>query len=104
MVVVGDGGKYVEAMPDARVLLPPFDEEDVARALGTAAHRAAAHGVRGEPPLDVAAFCEAAVAVGSLMGCGARLINLDLNPVIVAREGRRAMRSWTRWRFVSPEA
>ena len=25
VVVVGEGGKYVEAMPDLKLLLPPFD-------------------------------------------------------------------------------
>src|SRR5262249_4243527 len=52
VVMVGDGGKYVEAMPDVAVLLPPFSREDV---LETLAHLRIAplfKGVRGEPPLD----------------------------------------------------
>src|SRR5256885_8869571 len=29
VVVVGDGGKYVEALPDTQLLLPPFTADDV---------------------------------------------------------------------------
>ncbi len=42
VVLVGDGGKYVEAMPDAQVLLPPFDAPRVEARAAPAAHRAAA--------------------------------------------------------------
>ena len=42
VVLVGDGGKYVEAMPDAQVLLPPFDAARVAGDAAPPAHRAAA--------------------------------------------------------------
>lgn len=33
VVMVGDGGKYVEALPDLRLLLPPFSADEVAEAL-----------------------------------------------------------------------
>ena len=88
VVVVGDGGKYVEAMPDTRLLLPPFSAADVERALGRLRFAPLLAGVRGEPPLDVEAFCQAAVMIGQLMldsACG--LVNLDLNPVIVGAKG-----------------
>jgi acyl-CoA synthetase (NDP forming) len=88
VVLVGDGGKYVEAMPDVQLLLLPFGAEDVARAFARLRIAPLMDGVRGEPPLDVPAFCEAAVAVGRLMSDPAgRVLNLDLNPVIVADKG-----------------
>jgi acetate---CoA ligase (ADP-forming) len=44
--------------------------------------------VRGEPPLDVPAFCEAAVAVGRLMSDPeAGISQLDINPVMVRARG-----------------
>jgi hypothetical protein len=67
VVLVGDGGLYVEAMPDTQVLLPPFDAARVEQALRRLRIAPLLDGVRGEPPLDVAAFCAAAVAVGALM-------------------------------------
>jgi acyl-CoA synthetase (NDP forming) len=88
VVVVGDGGKYVEAMPDVQLLLPPFASEDVTRALSRLRIAPLLSGVRGEPPLDVPAFSQAVAAVGRLMLDGsAGVTNLDLNPVIVGAQG-----------------
>ena len=67
VVVVGDGGKYVEALGDVRVLLPPFSVADVERALRSLHIAPLLDGARGDPPLDLAAFCDAAVKVGDLM-------------------------------------
>jgi acyl-CoA synthetase (NDP forming) len=88
VVLVGDGGKYVEAMPDLQVLLPPFDAAHVERALRRLRIAPLLDGVRGEPGLDVAAFCRSAVAVGALM-CddAAGITQLDINPVIVGAPG-----------------
>ena len=89
VVLVGDGGKYVEAMPDLQVLLPPFSAEQVERALRLLRIAPLLDGVRGEAPLDVAAFCQAAVAVGNLMTEPASAITqLDINPVIVRAKGQ----------------
>jgi acyl-CoA synthetase (NDP forming) len=84
VVLVGDGGKYVEAMPDAQVLLPPFDLAHVKRALRRLRVAPLLNGVRGEPALDVTAFCQMAVSIGRLM-CddAAGITQLDVNPVMV---------------------
>jgi hypothetical protein len=89
VVLVGDGGKYVEAMPDVQVLLAPFDRDQVEQALRRLRIAPLLDGVRGEPPLDVAAFCEAAVAVGRLMAdASAGISQLDINPVMVRARGQ----------------
>jgi acyl-CoA synthetase (NDP forming) len=88
VVVVGDGGKYVEALPDTALLLPPFDEDDVVRALSRLRLAPLLGGVRGEAPLDSEAFCRAAAAVGHLMAApGCAIASLDLNPVLVGSLG-----------------
>jgi len=88
VVVIGDGGKYVEAMPDVQLLLPPFSSDDVRAALGRLRIAPLLAGVRGEPPMDVDAFCRVAVAVGVLMAFGeSGIVSLDLNPVIVGAKG-----------------
>ncbi len=88
VVLVGDGGKYVEAMPDVQLLLPPFDGAQVERALRRLRIAPLLDGVRGEPPLDVAAFCRSVVAVGELMAKDALgITQLDINPVIVGARG-----------------
>mgnify|MGYP002623769165 CR=1 FL=1 len=86
VVIVGDGGKYVEAMPDARVLLWPFDEEEVLRALTRLRIAPLFAGVRDEPALDAAAFAQATMAVGRLLDEGG-VVNLDLNPVLTGARG-----------------
>ena len=88
VVLVGDGGKYVDAMPDVQVLLPPFDAARVAATLRRLRIAPLLDGVRGEPPLDVDAFCRAVVAVGDLMAdASTGVTQLDVNPVIVRARG-----------------
>lgn len=92
VVVVGDGGKNVEAMKDCVVLLPPFSEGEVAQALRTLRIAPLLDGVRGDPPLDVDALCAVAVAVGRLMvGAAGAIASLDLNPVMVGAAGEGAV-------------
>jgi acyl-CoA synthetase (NDP forming) len=88
VVAVGGGGKYVEALGDVRILIPPFAADEVECALRTLHVAPLLQGVRGEPPLDVPAFCDAAVKVGRLLLDDAQgVLGLDLNPVMVAARG-----------------
>ncbi len=92
VVVVGDGGKYVEALQDVAVLIPPFDTAGVHAALRTLRMAPLLEGVRGEPPLDVAALCAVVVAVGRLMAAAPDSIaSIDVNPVMVGARGEGAM-------------
>jgi len=88
VVIVGDGGKYVEAMPDARVLIWPFSEEDVLRALQRLRIAPLLTGVRDEPALDAEAVASAAVALGRLLAdTTAGVNNVDINPLVVRVRG-----------------
>jgi acyl-CoA synthetase (NDP forming) len=88
VVLIGDGGKYVEALPDVRVLLAPFTAEEVRTALSKLRIAPLLVGVRDEPPLDVEAFARAVLAVGRLMSDPqSGIVNLDLNPVLVGAAG-----------------
>jgi succinyl-CoA synthetase beta subunit len=88
VVLVGDGGKYVEAMPDVQLLIAPFTAAEVKEALGRLRIAPLLAGVRGEPALDVDAFCEAVLAVCRLMmQPQSGVVNLDLNPVLVGARG-----------------
>ncbi|QHE85508.1 acetate--CoA ligase family protein [Hydrogenophaga sp. BPS33] len=87
-LLVGDGGKYVEAMPDISLLPATATLAQVERAVRSLRMAPLVDGVRGEPPIDLQAFCEAAVAVGRLIAnphSGIR--QLDINPVIVCAQG-----------------
>jgi acyl-CoA synthetase (NDP forming) len=88
VVLVGEGGKYVEALPDVQVLLPPFNYVDAERALQRLRIWPLFAGVRGEPPMDVQAVCDVLVKVGHLASnAGLGLVSLDLNPVMVLDSG-----------------
>lgn len=92
VVVVGDGGKYVEALKDCAVLLPPFSQDEVVRALRTLRIAPLLDGVRGDPPLDVQALASIAVAVGTVIsGARGTIASLDLNPVMVGAAGGGAV-------------
>jgi acyl-CoA synthetase (NDP forming) len=88
VVALGDGGKYVEAMPDVRLLLPPFTTDDALAALRSLRCWPVLAGTRGEPAADVEAVAMAAVAVGDLVTTSTpRILSLDINPLIVGAEG-----------------
>jgi acetate---CoA ligase (ADP-forming) len=88
VVLIGDGGKYVEAMPDVQLLIAPFTTVEVQAALQRLRIAPLLAGVRGEPALDVDAFCAAVMAVGRLMtDSKSGVVNLDLNPVLVGAAG-----------------
>ena len=89
VVLIGDGGKYVEAMPDVALLLPPFDVAAVGRALSRLRIAPLLAGVRGETPMDTEALGAAAIAVGRVVSDEkSAVVSLDLNPVIVGDVGQ----------------
>jgi hypothetical protein len=84
VVVVGDGGRYVEALPDVRLLLPPFGPEAVREAIGRLRVAPIFVGVRGEPPFDLEPLCQAAAAIGDLMADPDSTIDsIDVNPFLM---------------------
>jgi Ethanolamine utilization protein EutJ (predicted chaperonin) len=88
-VLIGDGGKYVEAIPDVALLLPPFDVAAVGRALSRLRIAPLLAGVRGEAPMDIEALSAAAVAVSRVISDeNSAVASLDLNPVIVGDVGQ----------------
>ncbi|WP_407521458.1 acetate--CoA ligase family protein, partial [Methylobacterium oryzisoli] len=85
VVVIGDGGRYVEALPDSQILLPPFGPEAVRAALGRLRIAPILAGVRGEPPFALDAFVASVCAVGRLMEDPA-IDSLDVNPILVGTD------------------
>src|SRR6202012_4648050 len=67
VVAIGDGGKYVEIFCDTPRLLPPFSKAEAAEALQRLRIAPLFAGVRGEPPMDVEALCDAVMRIGELM-------------------------------------
>ncbi len=89
VVVAGDGGKYVEALQDFALLLPPFTADQVMSALDGLRIAPILRGARGEPPLDMRVFADMAVRIGEiLMATKDRVASIDLNPVMVLANNR----------------
>ena len=92
VVLLGDGGIYLEALKDFRLLLPPFGEDEVGAALAQLRIAPLLQGVRGEPPLDLAAFARMAVALGdAMLGWGRQVASVDVNPVMLYAQGEGAL-------------
>lgn len=89
VVMVSDGGKYVEALRDFVVLLHPFSAADVLAKLRTLRIAPILAGVRGEAPMDLDVVASTAVALGALAAAHPQSIaSIDLNPLIVGDAGQ----------------
>lgn len=88
VVMVSDGGKYVEALRDFAALLYPFDEQDVIDKLTQLRIAPILAGVRGEPPVELDVVARAAVALAQLAAAyPATIASIDLNPLIAGSRG-----------------
>jgi acyl-CoA synthetase (NDP forming) len=88
VIMISDGGKYIEAMPDFCLLVPPFNAADVRSAIKGLRMAPLFSGVRGERPMDLDALSQAVVNVASFMSASeGSIASIDLNPVMVRSEG-----------------
>lgn len=92
VVLAGLGGIAVEILHDVALAPAPVTPAR-ARALLDALRAAPLfHGARGRPALDVAAVADAVVRVSWLAAdLGPRLVDLEINPLIVRRAGEGAV-------------
>ena len=92
VVLVGDGGIYLEALRDFRLLLPPFTEEEVKTKLGELRMAPLLGALRGQPARDVDAFARMAVRLGeAMLSWNGTVASVDINPVIVFQTGEGAV-------------
>jgi acetate---CoA ligase (ADP-forming) len=92
VVLVGDGGIFLEALKDFRLLLPPFSEQDVFDALAGLRIAPLLGAQRGQAPLDVGAYARMAVRLGeAMLGWQGRVASVDLNPVMLFERGLGAL-------------
>jgi len=92
VVMVGDGGIYLEALKDFRLLLPPFSAEDALEALAGLRMAPLLGAQRGQTALDAGAFARMAVHLGeAMLGWGEQIASIDVNPVMLFEQGRGAL-------------
>ena len=103
-LVVGAGGTAVELMADSRVLLLPTDEATVRAALAELKIWPLLGGWRGRPAADVAAAVRAILGVADFaMARADRLLELDVNPLILRAAGLGAVAADAVIRFCKGE-
>jgi succinyl-CoA synthetase beta subunit len=92
LLTLGAGGVLTELLRDSVSLLPPFSAASIGAAIGRLRVARLLAGYRGRPAGDVAALIETALACARYADANLeRLVELDLNPVIVRPAGRGAV-------------
>jgi acetyltransferase len=87
LVMFGLGGVYVEVLEDVAFRLAPLSERDAHDMVMETATGKLLEGVRGRPRRDVKAVVETIRRVGQLIVDLPDLAEIDLNPLIVGKEG-----------------
>jgi acyl-CoA synthetase (NDP forming) len=91
-LVIGAGGVLVEMVKDSAALLLPTSPAAIEAALGALQVARLLQGYRGRPAGDVAATVRAIAAVAdAAVALGDRLVELDVNPLLVMPEGQGAL-------------
>jgi acyl-CoA synthetase (NDP forming) len=92
VVMVGLGGIAVEILGDVALAAAPVSHERAQALIGALRGAPLLTGARGRPVADVAAIADAVVRVSWLaVDLGARLGDLEVNPLIVRRRGEGAI-------------
>jgi acyl-CoA synthetase (NDP forming) len=92
VVLVGDGGIYLEALKDFRLLLPPFGPEEVLEKLRELRIHPLLGALRGQPARDVDAFARMAACLGeAMLEWRGSVASVDINPVMVFETGGGAV-------------
>jgi acetyltransferase len=87
VVMVGAGGLLAEYMRDASWRLAPVDEDTAMAMIGELKVSLLLDGIRGGPPADRIALARLVAAVSRRLAATPDLLELDLNPVMVAGAG-----------------
>jgi acetate---CoA ligase (ADP-forming) len=92
VLVLGAGGVFAEIMADSVSLLPPWTRDAIATGLRRLSIAKLLDGYRGKPAADVDALIEAVLSVARYAAANVlRLVELDVNPIIVRPAGRGAV-------------
>lgn len=83
LVTVGIGGIAAEIFSDIVAILAPPEEGEVAAAVAELAGKQLLAGIRGGPPVDLAALGSIIGAVSELLCSDPTVVEIDCNPVMV---------------------
>ena len=87
VVVIGMGGIYADLLQDLAVALAPVSQAVAEQLIRSLRGAKLLLGGRGRPPLDVAAAAHIAVLLSQLAAGRPDIAEIEINPVLVGREG-----------------
>jgi acyl-CoA synthetase (NDP forming) len=87
IVMVGLGGIWTEALEDVRLFPAGLSPEAIAEEIAQLKGAKVLAGIRGAPPLDIAALAETVAKLGALMLEYQELGEIEVNPLIVRPRG-----------------
>ncbi|MGZ9188073.1 MAG: acetate--CoA ligase family protein, partial [Candidatus Binatia bacterium] len=89
VVLCGLGGILVEVLQDVAIGIPPLSRQQAKDMIRRLRGAAILGGVRGKPPADIDALCDAIVGLANLaVSLGDQLNGVDINPLIVLAKGQ----------------
>jgi acetate---CoA ligase (ADP-forming) len=91
IVLVGLGGTLVEVLEDTALALAPIDEQAATGLLRSLRGAALLRGVRGRPPIDLAAAARAVATVSRVAAEHPEIGELEVNPLLVTPSGACAL-------------
>jgi len=91
VMMFGLGGIMVEVLKDVSFRIVPLTERDAKQMIDEIKGSAVLNGVRGKPPVDKAALCEAILKVSEFVEHHPEVQELDLNPILAYPDGAIAV-------------
>jgi len=91
LVVVGFGGIFVEVLGDTAMRLAPVDPSEARAMLAELRMAPVLAGFRGRPPADLAALADTVSRFSRLVSEVPGLVELEINPLLAAPSGARAL-------------
>jgi acyl-CoA synthetase (NDP forming) len=82
VVLVGLGGIWTEALDDVRVMPADLSADEVTAEIAALKGARLLRGLRGAPPVDVAAIADLVTLVGALMRARPEIAEIDINPLM----------------------
>jgi len=82
VVLIGLGGIWTEALDDVRVMPADLPQAQVIAEIEALKGARLLRGLRGAPPVDVAAIADTVVQVGALMRAQPDIAEIDINPLV----------------------
>lgn len=91
LITFGLGGIYVETLKDVTFRVAPFSTQEAATMLTEIRAYALLDGVRGQPAVDKSAIIDTLLRIGQLVQDFPEILELDINPLMVYRQGQGAI-------------